>query len=128
MLNSFSNEFATTTIQSVTYCFRLRRTVNQFRRLCLPSTQPLSSVEDSEQTYKSVNSLKTNEGDDVPDELSDDAATIINDDDDDNLICEINLDVDNYRLCKAKAAHDVVWGKIDASLAKKTLTATEAPH
>ena len=127
MLNSFSNEFATTTIQSVTYCFRLGRTINQFRRLCLPSTQSLSSVEDSEQTYKSVNSLKTNEADDVLDELSDDAATIINDDDD-NLICEINLDADNYRLCKAKAAHDAVFGKIDASIAKKTLTTTEAPH
>ena len=31
-------------------------------------------------------------------------------------------------MCKVKAAHDAVLGKIDASLAKKTLTATEAPH
>ena len=31
-------------------------------------------------------------------------------------------------MCKAKAAHDAVWGKIDGSLAKKPLTATEAPH
>ena len=30
--------------------------------------------------------------------------------------------------CKAKAAHDAVLRKIDAFLAKKPLTATEAPH
>ena len=72
-------------------------------------------------------SLSTNEGDDVLDEASDDADAIINDDTD-NLICEINPNADNYRLCKAKAAHDAVLGKTDASLAKKTLTAKEAPH
>ena len=31
-------------------------------------------------------------------------------------------------MCKAKAAHDAVLGKINASLAKKPLAATEAPH
>ena len=31
-------------------------------------------------------------------------------------------------MCKAKAAHDAVLKKIDASLAKKPLTATEAPQ
>ena len=41
---------------------------------------------------------------------------------------EINVHAGHYRLCKAKAAHDAVFGKIDASLAKKPLTATEAPH
>ena len=35
-LNSLSNEFPTTTIQSATDCFRLGRTINQFRRFCLP--------------------------------------------------------------------------------------------
>ena len=40
-LNSLSNELPTATIQSATDCFRLGRTVNQFRRLCLPSTQSL---------------------------------------------------------------------------------------
>ena len=50
------------------------------------------------------------------------------DDDEDNLICEINLIADSYRLCKAKAGHDCVLGKIDASLAKKAITSTEAPH
>ena len=31
-------------------------------------------------------------------------------------------------MCKAKAAHDALLAKLDASLAKKPLTATEAPH
>ena len=31
-------------------------------------------------------------------------------------------------MCRAKAAHDAVWGEFDASLAKKPLTANEAPH
>ena len=87
----------------------------------------MSSIEDCEPTYNSINSLITNEGDDVLDEPSDNAAAIINDDED-NLIFEINLNADNYPLCKAKAANDSVLGKTDASLAKKTLTATEAPQ
>ena len=87
----------------------------------------MSSVGHSEPTYSSINSLNTNEDDEALDELPDDADAIT-DDDEDNLICEINLNADNYRLCKAKAAHDAVLGKIDASLVKKTLTAVEAPH
>ena len=87
----------------------------------------MSSVEDSEPIYSSVNSLKANEDDDVPDELPDDVDTITADDED-NLICEMNTHADHYRLCKANAAHDAVLGKIDASLPKKPLTANEAPH
>ena len=127
-LNSLSNEFPTTTIQSATDCFRLGRTINQFRRLCLPSTQSLNSVADSEHTYSSINSLNTNEEDDAFEtthDYEDDATT---DDDEDNLICEINTPADHSRLCKAKAAHDAVLGKIDTSLAKKSPTVNEAPH
>ena len=40
-------------------------------------------------------------------------------------ICEIKT---HYRLCESKSAHDAVLGENDASLAKKPLTATEAPH
>ena len=87
----------------------------------------MSSVEGSEPTYSSINSLNTNEDDDALDELPDDVDAIT-DDDEDNLIYEINLHADNYRLCKAEASHDAFLGKIDASLAKKPLTATEAPH
>ena len=126
-LNILSNEFPTTAIQSATDCFELGRTINQFRRLCLPSTQSLSSLGSFEPTYSSINSVNTNEDDDVFDELSDDADATT-DDDEDHPMFEINLNADNYRLCKAKAAHDALPAKIDASLAKKPLTATEAPH
>ena len=126
-LTSLSNEFPTTTIQSATGCFRPGRTINQFRRPLLPSMQSLSSVEGFEPTYSSLISLNTIENDDVPDELPDDVDANT-DDDEHNLIYEVNLKSDNYRLCDAKAAHDPVLGKMDASLAKKTLTATEEPH
>ena len=110
-LNSLSNEFPTTTIQSATDCFRLGRTINQIRRLCLPSTQSFSSVEGSEPTYSSINSLDSNEDDDALEEPHDDVDDAIIDDDEDNLICEINTHAYHYRLCKTKAAHDAVLGK-----------------
>ena len=84
--------------------------INQFRRLCLPSKQSLSSVENSEPTHSSINSLNTNDDDDI---LPHDVDAIT-DDDEDNLKCEINTHADHYRLCKAKAAHDTVLGKIEA--------------
>ena len=87
----------------------------------------MSSVEDSEPTYSSVNVLSTNEDGNVPDEYFDEADAIT-DDDEDNLLCEINLNADNYRLSKAKASHDAVLGKIDASLVKNELTDIEAQH
>ena len=43
-LNSLNNEFLSTTLQSATDCFQLGRTINQFRRLCLPLTQSMSSI------------------------------------------------------------------------------------
>ena len=84
-------------------------------------------MEDSEPTYNSVNSPNTNEDDDALDELPDDIDEIT-DDDEDNLICETKLNADDYCLCKSKSAHDAILGKIDETHAKKTLTATEAPH
>ena len=127
-LNSFINEFPSKTIQIETDCFRLGKTINQFRRLCLPSTQFLSSVEDSQPIYSSINSLNTDENDDALAEPYDDDDNPIIDDYEDNFICEIKIHADRYRLRKAKRTHDAVLGKIDASLAKKPLTATEAPH
>ena len=41
-LNSLSNEFPRTRIQAATDCFRLCKTINQFRRLCLPQCNPLA--------------------------------------------------------------------------------------
>ena len=130
-LNSLSNEFPTATIQSATDCFRLGRTIKEFRRLCLLSTQSLSSVEGSEPTKSSINSLNTNEDGEALNEIhddDDDDDDAITDDYEDNLICEINRHADHYRLCKAKAPHNAVLGKIDASPAKKPLTASETPH
>ena len=89
--------------------------------------QPFSSVEDSEPTYSSINSLNTDEDDNTFDELPAD-VNAVTDDDEDDLICDINTHADQYRLCKAKAGEDAVLGKNNASLAKKPLTATEAPH
>ena len=127
-LNSLSNEFPSTTIHSATDCFRQGKTINQFRRLCLPSTQSLSSAEGSDPTYSSIDSLNAIEDNGALAEPHDDDDNLIIDDDEDNFICEVNTHANRYRLCKAKAAHDAVLGKIDASLAKKPLRATEAPH
>ena len=65
---------------------------------------------------------------DWAEETDDNGSDATADNDEDNLVCEVNTHADHYRLCKAKAAHDAVLGKIDASLAKKTLTVNEAPH
>ena len=107
-LNSLSNEFPSTTIQSATDCFRLGKTINQFRRLCLPSTQSLSSAENSDPAFSSIDSLNTNEDDDELAEPHDNDDNPIIDDDEDNFFCEINIHADRFRLCKAKAAHDAV--------------------
>ena len=92
--------------------------MNQFRRLCLPSTRSLSSVEEFAATYSSIISPNTNEADDILDELSVDADAIT-DNDEDNLLCEINLNANKKRLCRAKAAQDAVLRKTDTSLVKK---------
>ena len=128
LLNSLSNKFSSTAIQSAINCSRLGREINPFPRLCLPSTQSLSSREGFEPTYSSNKSLNTNKDDDTLDEVHDHDDDAITDDDEDYLVCEINTHADHYRLCKAQAAHDAVLGKVDASLAKKPLTATEATH
>ena len=49
------------------------------------------------------------------------------DEDEDAYVCEINAN-DHYRLCKARAAHDLVISNPDTLLAKKTLSAAAAPH
>ena len=127
-LNSLRNEFPSTTIQSATDRFRLGKTINQFRHLCLPSIQSLSSPEGSDPTYSCIDSLSTNEDDTALAKPQDDDDNPIIEDDEGNVICEMNIHTDRYRLCKAKAAHDAALEKTDASLPKKLLTATEAPH
>ena len=90
--------------------------------------QSLNSVEGSEPTYSSILSLNTNEDNDSLGEFNDADDYAITDNDEESLICEMNTHADHYRLCKTKATHDAVLGKIDASLARKTLAATETPH
>ena len=50
-----------------------------------------------------------------------------NDEDEVAHICEINGN-DQNRLCKARAAHDLVLRRADVLLAKKSLSATAALH
>ena len=109
-LDSLSNKFPTTTIQSATDCFRLGRTINQFRRLCLPSTHSPISVKDSEPTNSSINSLKTDEDDDALDELPDEADEIT-DNDEENLICEINTPT-AIDFAKPKQLTTLSWEKL----------------
>ena len=125
--SSLSNKCPITTIQTATHCFWMDGTINHFWRSCLPSTQSLSSVEGTKPTYSSRNSLNTNEDNDAQDELPDDADEIT-DDYEHNMIWEINLSADSHRLRKAKAVHDAVRWKTDASLVEKTLIAVEALH
>ena len=62
----------------------------------------MSSVEHSEPTYSSINSLNTNEDDNNLAETHDDVDDATTDGNENNLICEINTKADYYRLCKAK--------------------------
>ena len=87
----------------------------------------IGSIDSCEPTYSSITLLTTEEGDNTLNEFLDDADPFI-DDDELNLNSETNKNADNHRLCRTKVAHDDVVGKIDASLAKETLTALEAPH
>ena len=48
--------------------------------------------------------------------------------DEDDHIFKPDTNIDHYRLCRAKTAHDSVLRKIDVSLAKKPQTNTEYLH
>ena len=47
---------------------------------------------------------------------------------DDHIVCDISIQADQARLCQAKQAHYLVLEKTEASVAKKSLTASDAPH
>ena len=105
------------------------RLIEQFRRICGPETQSNASVNKSNTEYSSINSLSPFE--DVATDLTspdDDSHHLSTDSEDDNIVCDISIQADQARLCQAKQAHDLVLGKTDASLAKKCLTASDAPH
>ena len=87
----------------------------------LPSTHPILSI---------VQLTPSPFEDDATDSTSpvDDSHHLSTDSEDDNIVCDISIQADQARVCQAKQAHDLVLGKTDALLAKKCLTAFDAPH
>ena len=124
-LNSISNEFPTLSAQSAADCFRLGKTIIQFRRLCYPLSYSPPLTDNSNPTYSSISSLDTEEADLETINVKPNDQT---EDDEDDHIFRKDTNIDHYRLRKAKTAYDSVLGKIDTSFAKKLLTITEAPH
>ena len=122
-------EFPIISVQQVSDCFRVGRFNNQFRQICRPETQSNASVNTSNADYNSIDSLSPSE-DDVTDSTSpgDNSHHLSTDSEDDNIVCDISIQADQARLCQAKQTHDLALGKTDASLAKKCLTASDAPH
>ena len=130
-LNSLSNESPILSAQSAADCFRMGKTINKFRRLCSPLSSSQFLKEDFDPTYSSLSSLDTEESDyETPNAITVQTNQTEDDkeDDEDDHIFRIDTDIDHYRLCKAKTAHNSVLGKIDACLARKRLTITEAAH
>ena len=105
------------------------RFINQFRQKCGPETQSNASVNTSNTEYSSINSLSPSE-DDTADSTSpcDDSNHVSTDSEDGKIECDISIEADQARLCQAKQAHDLVLGKTDASLVKKFLKLSDAPH
>ena len=68
--------------------------------------------------------------DDTADPTShcDDSCHISTDSEDGNIVCDISIQADKPQVCQAKQAHELVLGKTNASLAKKFLTISDAPH
>ena len=128
-VSSMLDKFSIISVQQASDCFRMGKFVNQFRRICGPEIQSNASVNISNTDYSSINSLSPFE-DDATDSTNsdDDSHHFSTDSEDDNIVCDISIQADQARLCQGKQAHDLVLGKTDASLTKKCLTASDAPH
>ena len=128
-VSSMLDEVPIISIQQVSDCFRIGKFINQLRRICGPETQSSASVTASNMDYSSINSLSPSE-DGAADSTSpgDDSNHVSIDPEDDIVVCDISLQDDQARLCQAKQAHDSVLGKTDASLVKKSLSTSDAPH
>ena len=130
-LNSISTDFSTSSVQSAADCFRMGRTINQFRRLCRPgSPLSLSSSESSSGTYTSISVIETDGSEET--EPSSYAERVVDEDcdieeDEDDYVYEINAN-DHYRIGKARAAHESPLSDPDTLLVKKTVSTTAAPH
>ena len=121
--------FSIISIQQASDCFLMGRFINQFRRICGPETQSNASVNTFNTEYSSINSLSPPE-DNAADSTSpgDDSNHVSTDSEDDNIVCDISIQADQGRLCQATQAHNLVLEKSDASLVKKVLTTSDAPH
>ena len=128
-VSSMLDEFPIISVQQASDCFRMGKFINQFTRICGPETQSNASFNTSNTEYSSITSLSAFE-DDATDSTSpdDDSHHLSTDSEDDNIVCDISTQADQARLRQAKQAHDLVLGKTDASLAKKSITASDAPH
>ena len=106
------------------------RFINQFRRICGRETQSSVSANASDTDYSSINFLSPSKEDtaDSTTRPGDNSHHISTDSEDDNIICDISTNADQARLCQAKQAHDLVLGKTDASVVKKFITTSDAPH
>ena len=105
------------------------RFINQFKKICGPETLSNASVNTSYTEYSSINSLSPSQVN-AADSTSpgNDSNHVSTDSEHDNTVCDISIQADQARLCQAKQAHDLVLGKTDASLVKKFLTTSDAPH
>ena len=123
------DEFRVVSIQQASDCFRMGRFINQFRRICGPEAQSNASVNTTNTKYSSVNSLSPSE-DNATDSTSPghNSNYLITASEDDNIVCDISIQADQARLCPTKKAHDLVLGKTNASLVKKSITTSDASH
>ena len=128
-ISSMFDEIPINSVQQALDCFRMGRFINQFRQICGPETHSNASVNTSHSEYSSINSLSWSEDDSADSRsLGDDSHHLSTDSEGANIVCDLSIQADQARLCQAKQAHDLVLMKTDASLAKKCLTASDAPH
>ena len=105
------------------------RFINHFRQICVPETQSNASANKSNNEYRPINSLSPSKYDTADStSLGDDSHHLSTDSEDENIVCDISIQADQARLCQAKQTHDLVLGKTDATLVKKFLTTSDAPH
>ena len=87
------------------------------------------SVNTSNTEYTSIYSLSSAEHDTAdPTSQYDNSPHISTDSEDDNIVGLVSLQAEKPRICQAKQAHELVLRETDASLVKKLLTTSDAPH
>ena len=100
-LNKISTDPATTSVQLAADCFRMGKTMKQFRRFCTPqSPVSLSPSESSTGSYSSISVIEKNGTEEIG--PSSQAELVVHEDcdideDEDGYICEINA-INYYHL------------------------------